>query len=528
MASPDEKSNTHISELVDRRKYPNTSSGRQIYPDPPGHRPLPALPPTPSPPLVLPKSKFYSRPRPSSSARRWEPKCNHTNMTRIYYPGYRCEVCGRSGKFGWLYRCTMDRDPLIIAARDEGHEVAFDELGVFFSSKMSLGKCGPDVRLGKYSFLNEVTPEQLQSYSPAQLAIVLSQRDNVHTTISEERHRPGHPPHYAVTKYPDDSKPWVPDERLECQYKICHSCHHFGKEKSFLGLDGILDGYIPPHAATAFGFNPLGRRPVTRVDLVKNLGYRAVPMPKGHTSRRLANQISKSGSTSRIIEIIDGHLEAAQISSSDYSTSSDSTISDLSVDEAGDERGNLPRSPRLQLDEVSADHSCDDEEDVSATTPAGILPEEELVVRPPWTSPPTPIPKYEGVLALADEAKLLNIGPEVPTYNGRSPSSLKTNPAVRARVFSSIPAVDTASKVISRTATGQYTVLTRVPYQPEEMCDVGLFLPFSGEVFAKACSLPLPDATPEENLFLVFAAGSGVALTEEAVESGTVDIVVRP
>jgi len=44
---------------------------------------------------------------------------------------------------------------------------------------MSLGKHGPDARRKQYSFLNEITPEQMASYTPDQLADILEQRENV-------------------------------------------------------------------------------------------------------------------------------------------------------------------------------------------------------------------------------------------------------------------------------------------------------------------------------------------------------------
>lgn len=44
---------------------------------------------------------------------------------------------------------------------------------------MSLGKRGPDVRSDKFSFLNEATTEELQSYTPGQIATILAQRENV-------------------------------------------------------------------------------------------------------------------------------------------------------------------------------------------------------------------------------------------------------------------------------------------------------------------------------------------------------------
>lgn len=41
-------------------------------------------------------------------------------MTRLYHPKDRCENCGKLGGSGWLYRCTVDREPLIIQNKEEG------------------------------------------------------------------------------------------------------------------------------------------------------------------------------------------------------------------------------------------------------------------------------------------------------------------------------------------------------------------------------------------------------------------------
>ena len=65
-----------------------------------------------------------------------------------------------------------------LTLRDD-KQVTFDDTGELFADKMSLGKHGPDVRFDKYNFLREVTPETLQSYSPDQVAFLLSQRENV-------------------------------------------------------------------------------------------------------------------------------------------------------------------------------------------------------------------------------------------------------------------------------------------------------------------------------------------------------------
>lgn len=44
---------------------------------------------------------------------------------------------------------------------------------------MSLGNRGPDARSDKFSFLKEITSEEMQSYTPDQIATILGQRENV-------------------------------------------------------------------------------------------------------------------------------------------------------------------------------------------------------------------------------------------------------------------------------------------------------------------------------------------------------------
>ncbi len=44
---------------------------------------------------------------------------------------------------------------------------------------MTLGKFGPDARSKKHSLFNEISAEQMRSYTPQQIAVVLSQREDV-------------------------------------------------------------------------------------------------------------------------------------------------------------------------------------------------------------------------------------------------------------------------------------------------------------------------------------------------------------
>lgn len=73
-------------------------------------------------------------------------------------------------------------------------------------------------------------------------------------------------------------RPWVPRMREECTFKACHHCYRRAAEKAWLSLDGIVNGDIPPTAASAYSFHYMQQRPVCNASVVANLGCRAVPL----------------------------------------------------------------------------------------------------------------------------------------------------------------------------------------------------------------------------------------------------------
>ncbi|KAK4232178.1 hypothetical protein QBC38DRAFT_439473 [Podospora fimiseda] len=240
-------------------------------------------------------------------------------MTTFYQETFHCEVCKRWNSFGWLYRCVVDRDPLIFHGNSKGiqlQKVAFDPLGQRFAQEMTLGKYGPDVRCRKNSFLNEISVEQMQSYTPQQIARILSQRDHVIEKIAEERSSVPTNFNQAKTKYPYDEKPWVPNHQQECQYKVCHRCHPVGREKSWVSLNGVLNGDVLPHIATGFSFSYIGTRPCADVEIVKNLGCRPVPLPRDHPGRTSPPPGSESHSLTAV-DIIEEHVNMSEEASLD-------------------------------------------------------------------------------------------------------------------------------------------------------------------------------------------------------------------
>lgn len=77
-------------------------------------------------------------------------------------------------------------------------------------------------------------------------------------------------------------KPWVPAEEEECQFKCCHTCRPTSEQRSYLSINGILNDDIPPSAGVGFGFHLQGSRPVLNAEVLKTIGYRAVPLVRAH------------------------------------------------------------------------------------------------------------------------------------------------------------------------------------------------------------------------------------------------------
>lgn len=51
-------------------------------------------------------------------------QCTHITTTRLYTEDFRCAQCLNLGSFGWLYRCTQDRELLLEEDIERGCEVS--------------------------------------------------------------------------------------------------------------------------------------------------------------------------------------------------------------------------------------------------------------------------------------------------------------------------------------------------------------------------------------------------------------------
>ncbi|KAM0323306.1 hypothetical protein ACHAQA_008898 [Verticillium albo-atrum] len=305
--------------------------------------------------------------------RPFKASCTHPTMTRVYGVDHRCDSCGRYPPFGWLYRCTQDREELLRQMIHVGSDQAtFDELGRELIGLVKPRPRGPEARADTIgSFFNEITPEQLQTYRPDQIATILKQRENVKAVIQQDtakkqadaeqqlaalqtmrEKQPGAErqlsPSAADTKSNDArwqqlerERPWVPRPETECTYKVCPQCRPSGADRITMSLDAVVNGDVPATAATGFGFHHFGQRPVCDISIVANMG---LPRPQEPSTPVQTNDEYSMANLDDLMARHEQQFREWQLSRQERRSEEHRPIANISPSKPHD-KGHLPRSP---------------------------------------------------------------------------------------------------------------------------------------------------------------------------------------
>ncbi|KAH8801702.1 hypothetical protein F5884DRAFT_807579 [Xylogone sp. PMI_703] len=215
-----------------------------------------------------------------------EDLCTHNTVTRFYAKNIACEICHQVPALGWLWRCTQDRDSILLAdVVDQSIGNRNNNVSDLQASTVSNGHTKtthtpifnlPDLDadgdLEKHP-LEEQTDTTL--YSDAPVTGIPSQQQNGKATITNE--------HSCLDKAfvsplpekstVEDTTPKLSIFDTECQFKCCHTCRQSLLSRSFLSLDAIAKGDIPQTVITGFGFHDDGPR-ASKAGIVRNIGSR--------------------------------------------------------------------------------------------------------------------------------------------------------------------------------------------------------------------------------------------------------------
>ncbi|KAF7543626.1 hypothetical protein G7046_g9963 [Stylonectria norvegica] len=472
---------------------------------------------------------------PAQNRPAFQPQCTHLTMTRLYGSQFVCDSCRRPGPFGWVYRCTQDRDELIEQAASRGYTTAFDELGQVMTEELRIRKGSPAAREDKFSFLTEITPEQMANYRPDQLATILRQREDLQTAIHREKLKKNSA--ILLSRYrqsavsgsesqsqsSDYTSPWVCADHEECQYKVCSFCRPGSADRAALSMNAVANGDISPTAATGFGFHILGERPVVDANVVRNIGLRTAPPLRCQQSF----EDSSLASDLDMMELLDDQI--ARSCGNWHGGQAEAQFDhEAMMPLLADAPGQLTHSRR-----------CDN---LAAFDEPNEFISQGASIRPPWTPPPSPSRYGQESMT---KRHVLGLAAEPSITNGRSSTSLKTNPSMRNQVLCSVPSSSALAHV--QQSCHSCTETHHIPYLPESAYDVGLTLPFDADAYEIARTTPLgpPDSmeetylhgivTPmmeyeEEERFFTPAplkVDHGVAVLEESMELGVPDVITQ-
>ena len=128
-----------------------------------------------------------------------------------------------------------------------------DYLDFSFRKNMVIRKGSAEARRDKLSFLQELTPEQMASYRPDQIATILRQREELKDVIAKEERQKSTsalfsnllPPLGFESSFNDRGQRTFDEDAL-CQYKICQRCRPVCVDRAFLSLNAVADGEITP------------------------------------------------------------------------------------------------------------------------------------------------------------------------------------------------------------------------------------------------------------------------------------------
>ncbi|KAI0127848.1 hypothetical protein BJ170DRAFT_723141 [Xylariales sp. AK1849] len=212
-------------------------------------------------------------------------------------------------------------------AVEKGFPANYGLVGCSFGETMKPRPRGPEMRSSRLSFFKEITADEMKSYSPDQIATILEQRNNLHDVLSQEQRKaeqmkrsyymPSSATASKITpppgfRLPEKKKPWLPSDDEECQFRICHACRPTCEARSYLSLDGIVNGDVPPTAAVGYGFGLLRIRPISDANIVKNIGHDPIyklARLEGENSETTESPYISGGMTGSIIDDVDANGE---------------------------------------------------------------------------------------------------------------------------------------------------------------------------------------------------------------------------
>ncbi|KAF2838071.1 hypothetical protein M501DRAFT_992948 [Patellaria atrata CBS 101060] len=223
------------------------------------------------------------------SRRTQRPNCTHTTMERTY-GNHQCLLCGARPQLGWVYACTQDRT----AAETPGSTTAATPSASDLCGKsilrVNLEKAGLSESLILQAEAGCYTEEQItqlrhqKAQVKAQIIAVsivegsanesYQYRDVTSSLIAQHgasiTGQPAQLP--SPPSSPERSTPKKNKRKsspLSCNFRCCHNCRPYYRDRIYSSFDAVFANEVPPLTHTQ-----LQTLPVQPAEIVANLGLR--------------------------------------------------------------------------------------------------------------------------------------------------------------------------------------------------------------------------------------------------------------
>ncbi|KAF2825838.1 hypothetical protein CC86DRAFT_351883 [Ophiobolus disseminans] len=255
------------------------------------------------------------------------PNCTHINMDRVYSRDQQCYVCGREPSIGFLYECRQDCDsPTLRALLEQEDE---DPMEIVKSEvRLQLEWAGVSESI--------IRAAEQGHYTPAQLELLKAQKQDLRQIISDTLQATSinnaMSKLVAMEQAPsnnDGTAASKPKDTVTCAFRACHSCRPYYRDRVYISFQSVFDADFPP-----LTLQDVEILPIKSAHIMKSVGNSVPSLPDSPTADGTPLSIPTTNSLS-------ASTDAPPTASTSTTSSSDRTF----------------KTTQTDLDDISAQHS---------------------------------------------------------------------------------------------------------------------------------------------------------------------------
>ncbi|KAA8618586.1 hypothetical protein PtrSN002B_008369 [Pyrenophora tritici-repentis] len=297
------------------------------------------------------------------------PNCTHVDMDRVFGHDLQCQVCGRSPSIGFLYECKQDRDFVNLV------DLLSPQVDKIKPCKSSLRQELEAIGLSESIILTaekgHYTDKQLEKLKNLKLELneiisMTEEASQVNDFVSKLTAMVRTP--YAT----DGTYNSVPTKKsLGCTFRACHTCRPYYRDRVYISFVGVVNAEFSPMTR-----EDIQRLPTKSAKIMSTIGTKTYKLPSSMTLDTMPSTIPTLTSFATSADVPYPPPSTASTSSSLTFKTTQTDIEEISAQ----------RRPRRRFYKMGRRSSADIARDLSRTTafftPQGLKTAVQGIFRP--------------------------------------------------------------------------------------------------------------------------------------------------